>query len=481
MLDIHAISLIYGGDIGGSKNMSKTSGTDLNLTVGSPFKLILVFAIPMILGNLLQQLYNFVDTIIVGRYLGVEALAGVGATSSINFLILGFCMGMCAGFAIPVAQMYGAGDYEKLRKYVANTLYLSLAFSVVITVVVCVFCRNILVLMNTPENVFEYSYIYILTIFIGIPITFLYNILAGIIRAIGDSKTPLLFLIISTIINLGLDILFISQYGMGVFGAALATVLAQLISGILCLLLVVKKFTILHVKGKEWSLDFKLMGRLCLMGLPMGLQYSITAIGSVILQTSVNGLGAIAVAATTSASKVNMLFICFLDALGASMATYAGQNLGAGKIDRIRKGGGASVIIGFAYCVIAFVAVLFVRRPLINLFLDEPVEEMIELSSLHVLITIASLVLLVLVNCLRFMIQGAGYSFLAIIAGVLEMIARAVAGVFFIPKWGFIGACVASPFAWLLADCFLVPAFFLVVHRLEKKLKANKAAVEQEG
>ena len=325
-------------------DMAENKGTDLNLTVGSPFKLIIAFAIPMILGNLLQQLYNFVDTIIVGRYLGVSALAGVGATSSINFLILGFCMGMCAGFAIPVAQMYGAGEYEKLRKYVANALYLSLVFSAVITVVVSILCRKILVVMDTPDEVIEYSYTYILTIFIGIPVTFLYNILSGIIRAIGDSKTPLLFLIVSTIINLGLDILFISQYGMGVFGAALATVLSQLISGILCMLLVVKKFTILHVKGKEWKPDFRLMGKLCLMGLPMGLQYSITAIGSVILQASVNDLGPISIAATTAASKVNMLFFCILDALGAAMATYSGQNLGAGRIDRIRKGGGASVL-----------------------------------------------------------------------------------------------------------------------------------------
>lgn len=481
MLDILVVKVKYVNDTGGITDMAENKGTDLNLTVGSPFKLIIAFAIPMILGNLLQQLYNFVDTIIVGRYLGVSALAGVGATSSINFLILGFCMGMCAGFAIPVAQMYGAGEYEKLRKYVANALYLSLVFSAVITVVVSLLCRKILVVMDTPDEVIEYSYTYILTIFIGIPVTFLYNILSGIIRAIGDSKTPLLFLIVSTIINLGLDILFISQYGMGVFGAALATALSQLISGILCMLLVVKKFTILHVKGKEWKPDFRLMSKLCLMGLPMGLQYSITAIGSVILQASVNDLGPISIAATTAASKVNMLFFCILDALGAAMATYSGQNLGAGRIDRIRKGGGASVLIGGAYCVVAFIAVIFARRPLISMFLDEPVEEMIDKASMHVLISIASLMLLVLVNCLRFMIQGAGYSFLAILAGVLEMIARGVAGVFFIPKWGFIGACVASPFAWFLADCFLVPAFFLVVHRLDKKVHAVKPAVDLKG
>lgn len=448
--------------------MAQVKSSERNLTEGSPFGLIIAFAIPMILGNLFQQLYNFVDTMIVGHFLGVEALAGVGATGSINFLILGFCMGVCSGFAIPVAQMFGARDYVALRKYVANSLYLALGFSAVITVIVSLLCRNILTWMRTPENVIEYSYVYILTIFIGIPVTFLYNILAGIIRSIGDSRTPLIFLIISTFINLGLDYLFIAVFNMGVFGAALATVLAQLISGIMCIVVVIKKFPVLHVSGSEWALDRDCMIKLCGMGLPMGLQYSITAIGSVILQSSVNMLGSVAVAATTSASKVNMLFLCILDALGASMATYGGQNLGAGKIDRIRKGTLAAVIIGVGYSALAFSMAALVRRPLITLFVDKPMPEMIDMAALHVLVTTGSLTLLVFVNVLRFLIQGVGYSAFAILAGVFEMIARTVAGIFFIPKFGFIGACVASPFAWLLADMFLVPAYFHVVRKLER-------------
>lgn len=455
--------------------MSKGKSSELNLTVGSPFKLIIAFAVPMILGNMLQQLYNFVDTMIVGHFLGMNALAGVGATGSINFLIVGFCMGVCAGFAVPVAQSYGAEDYVKLRKFVANALYLSIGLSVVITIIVSIFCRQILTLMRTPEDVFEYSYAYILTIFLGIPVTFLYNVLAGIIRSIGDSRTPLIFLIISTFINVLLDLLFIVVFHMGVFGAALATVLAQLISGLMCIILVVKKFTILHVSGKEWKVDRKCMNKLCAMGLPMGLQYSITAIGSVILQSSVNVLGAISVAAVTAASKVNMLFICILDALGASMATYGGQNLGAGKIQRIKSGTLAACVIGACYCVIAFVAVLFVRRPLIMLFIDDPVPEMVDKAALHVLVTIGCMLFLVLVNVLRFLIQGVGFSTFAIFAGVFEMIARTIAGIFFIPHYGFVGACVASPFAWLLADLFLVPAFFYVVKKLEKDHKEKSA------
>lgn len=448
--------------------MSKTK--DHDLTVGSPFKLIIAFAVPMILGNLLQQLYNFVDTMIVGHFLGVDALAGVGATGSINFLILGFCMGMCSGFAIPVAQTYGSKDFVTMRKYIANALYLSVGFSILITLIVSLLCRHILVWMRTPDNVIDYSYVYILTIFIGIPVTFLYNILAGVIRAIGDSKTPLIFLIISTIINIILDYLFIAGLHMGVFGAALATVLAQLLSGIMCIILVIKKLDILHISGSEWGVNTYYMKKLCMMGLPMGLQYSITAIGSVILQSSVNMLGSLAVAATTAASKVNMLFLCILDALGASMATYGGQNLGAGRIDRIKKGTLAAVIIGISYSIFAFVAVIFVRVPLIKLFVDEPVPEMVDMAALHVIITTGSLTFLVFVNVLRFVIQGVGFSTFAILAGVFEMIARTIAGLVFIPAFDFVGACVASPFAWLLADCFLVPAFFYVMHRLERDI-----------
>lgn len=444
--------------------------TAKDLTVGSPFKLIIAFAIPMILGNLFQQLYNFVDTMIVGHFLGVEALAGVGATGCINFLILGFCIGVCAGFAIPVAQMFGAKDEVALRKYVANAIYLSVAFSAVITLVVSILCRPILVWMRTPEDVIEYSYVYILTIFLGIPVTFLYNILAGFIRSIGDSKTPLIFLVISTVINVFFDYIFIAVFNWGVFGAAFATVLSQLMSGVMCIMVMIKKFPILHVSGEEWRIDTHCMKVLCGMGLPMGLQYSITAIGSVILQSSVNMLGSVAVAAMTAASKVNMLFLCILDALGASMATYGGQNLGAGRIDRIRQGVKAAAVIGISYSICAFLVATFLRKPLINLFVDTPNPEMVEMAAMHVSITTGALFMLVFVNVLRFLIQGIGFSVFAILAGVFEMIARTVAGVVFIPAFGFLGACVASPFAWLLADMFLFPAYFFVVNRLEKRI-----------
>jgi len=447
-----------------------------NLTEGSPFKLIVAFAIPMILGNLFQQLYNFVDTMIVGHFLGVDALAGVGATGSINFLIVGGCLGICSGFSIPVSQMYGAKCYTDMRRYIANSIHLSIAFSTVITIVVSVFCRQILTLMHTPENITDFSYVYILTIFIGIPITFFYNILAGIIRAVGDSRTPLICLIVSTFVNVFLDVVFISVFKWGIFGAAFATVLSQLMSGMLCLIVLIKKFPVLHVKGDEWKIRPNYMKKLCAMGLPMGIQYSITAIGSVILQTSVNSLGSIAVASNTTGGKVNLLFMCVLDALGAAIATYGGQNLGAGRVDRIREGVKVAGILGLAYSLFAFVLVCFVRRPLIGLFLEEPDQTLMDMASMYVLVTVGAFSLLVFVNVLRFLIQGVGYSNLALFAGLFEMIARAIAGVVFIPAFGYIGACVASPFAWLLADVFLFPAYFKVVKKLENQLHVSKVS-----
>ena len=241
-------------------------------------KLILGFMLPMLLGLLFQQFYNMVDTIVVGQFLGVNALAGVGSTGSVNFLVLGFCMGVCAGFAIPVAQKFGEKDFDGLRKFVGNTIWLGIGFAAVMTTATCLLCGNILHWMNTPDTVFKEAYDYIFVIFLGIPVTFLYNILSGFIRSLGDSKSPVVILIISSILNVGLDLLFILVFDMGVAGAGWATVLAQLISGIACLVYMIKRFDILHLSRKDLKPDAYSMSRLCAMGVPMGLQYSITAI-----------------------------------------------------------------------------------------------------------------------------------------------------------------------------------------------------------
>ena len=299
--------------------MEKTkSKAAKDLTSGSPFRLILGFAVPLLFGMLFQQFYNMVDTIIVGRALGSGALASVGSTGSINFMIIGFCMGVCNGFAIPVSQMFGAKDYRALRRYVTNSVWLSAAFAIVMTAVTCILCRQILVWMNTPADIIDGAYSYIVVIFAGIPAVYLYNLLSAIIRSLGDSKSPLIFLGISSALNIVLDLLLVMP--MGVAGTAVATVVSQGISGILCLFYMRKKFDILHFEREDWKLEKRFVLRLCGMGIPMGLQYSITAIGSVILQTSVNSLGSLAVASVTSASKISQFFCCMFQIVADGIA-----------------------------------------------------------------------------------------------------------------------------------------------------------------
>ena len=432
-----------------------------DLTKGSPVRLILGFAIPLLAGMLFQQLYSFVDTMIVGRFLGVTALAGVGATGSINFLVLGFCMGICSGFAIPVAQRFGAHEESRMREFVANGAWLAIGFSVVITVFTVVYCRDILTLMNTPKDCFEEAYRYIVVIFAGIPCTFLYNLLSGYLRSMGDSKTPLFFLILSSVLNVALDLLLILVFHMGVLGASLATVISQGVSGLLCLLWIAVRFPILHITREEWRVQGKRMTELCAYGVPMGLQYSITAIGSVILQVAVNSLGSVAVAAATAGSKVLSFLACPFDALGSTMATYGAQNVGASRYDRLNRGVFAASMMGFAYSVLAFAVTWFFGTELVSLFVSgEGGAELIELAQQYMLVVVLFYPLLTLVNVVRFMIQGMGFSAFAIIAGVMEMIARSLAGIVLVPVWGFIGAALGGPLAWVFADLFLVPAYF---------------------
>ncbi len=440
------------------------------MTTGSPMKLILGFAVPLLFGFLFQQFYSVVDTVIVGQFLGVKALAGVGSTGSLNFMIIGFCMGVCNGFAIPVAHKFGAKDFSGMRQFIANSVWLSAGFAVVMTVVVVLLCRDILTWMNTPEDIFEFAYIYILIIFWGIPASYLYNLLSGIIRSMGDSKTPLMFLLLSSILNIGLDLLCILTFRMGIAGAAVATVVSQLISGVLCLFYMRKKFDILKIEKEEWKVNFSHMKTLCGMGVPMGLQYSITAIGSVILQTSVNSLGSVAVAAVTAAGKVSLFFSCPFDAMGSTMATYGGQNVGAKKLDRLGKGLFSCSVLGIVYALAAFVALFFWGDIFIGMFVKEGSAEIMTQARQMLIVISAFYIPLAFVNIIRFMIQGMGFSAFAVLAGVCEMAARALAGLFLVPAFGFTGACYASPLAWLLADAFLIPAYIHVRRKLGRMM-----------
>lgn len=438
-----------------------------DMTHGSPIKLILKFTIPLIFGNLFQQFYSMVDTIIVGRYLGKEALAGVGSTGSVNYMIIGFCLGVCAGFAIPVAQRFGAKHFDDLRRFVGNIIWLSLALSVVFTVLTVILCRPILLAMNTPADIFEHAYQYIVIIFAGIPATIFYNILASLLRALGDSKTPVIFLVLASLINIGLDFLLVIGIPMGVAGAAIATVISQLVSGLACLIFIIKRYPILHISKDDLKLRTAYISELCGMGIPMGLQCSITAVGSILLQASVNALGSLAVAAVAAAGKLSMFFTCAFDAMGVSMSTYSGQNIGARRFDRISPGVHAGMLIGSVYSLLSLVILIFTGKILVTMFIDGSETEILENAYLFLVCNAAFYIPLAAVNIYRLCLQGMGFSKIAMIAGVFEMVARSIAGLILVPIFGYLAACFAHPLAWVMADIFLIPVYIYILRRMK--------------
>ena len=457
--------------------MAKSTVKDL--TVGSPMKLILSFMLPLLFGLLFQQFYSMVDTVVVGKFLGVDALAGVGSTGSINFMVLGLCNGICAGFAIPVAQKFGQKDFEGLRRFVGNMIWLGTVIALIVTLATTTLCASILRWMDTPEETFSFAYDYIWVIFLGIPATMLYNLLSGVIRSLGDSKTPLVFLILSSLLNVALDVLFIVLFRMGVAGAGWATLLSQLISGLMCLGFIIKRFPLLHLGREDLQFRWVYARHLLNMGLPMGLQYSITAIGSILLQTAVNGLGANAMAAVTAGSKVYMLCACPYDAIGTTAATYAGQNLGAGKPERVHQGVRACTVLGVVYAAGIFLAMYFWGSQLCLMFLDTKDSAAVAaigvLSRQFLLTNLVFFVPLLFVNLLRFTIQGLGFSEFAVFAGVFEMVARGVFGLCLVPWLGFPAVCFASPAAWVMADLFLFPAYYACMKK--RGYKFEKAQI----
>ena len=447
-----------------------------DLTEGNPMKLVVTFAFPLLFGVLFQQFYSFVDTAIVGRYLGAARLAAVGATGSVNFLVLGMCLGLCSGFAIPIAQAFGAKDEKELRKNVWHAIVMSAAMSVIFAAAATLTCRPLLRLMNTPEEILDASASYIRIIFTAIPCCVLYNMASGILRSLGDSRTPVKFLVMASLINIALDLFLILVCKMDVAGAALATAISQLCAGIGCVIVMIRRFPILHLTREdrkfEWKTGWKMLG----VGLPMGLQFSITAIGSVVVQWSVNGLGVNAVAAVSAAAKISVFFSCVFDALASTMATYAGQNVGARKLDRVGQGLRATAILGTGYCIAAFGVITLFGGRMLGLFIDAGTEAAVtEMGIRFLTINAAFYIPLLFVNIVRLCIQGMGFTRAAMFAGIFEMIARTAVALFLVPAAGFIGACFASPAAWVLADLFLFPCYFHVMRNLQGRLMPGTA------
>ena len=446
-----------------------------DLTSGSPLKVILMFTFPLVLGNLFQQFYALADTIIVGRFCGVSALASVGATGSVNYLILGFVIGVCNGFAIPIAQLFGARDYKDLRRHVANAAWLCIAASVVLTIATVALTRPMMQLMQTPDDIIDGAVIYIGWIFAGIPFIFLYNMVAAIMRALGDSKTPLYFLILTSALNIGLDLLFVIPFKFGVFGAALATDISQVISGVLSFIYLCRKFDVLKMQKDDLVFSKKACVRLMGIGVPMGLQCSITAIGSVIMQWAVNMLGSTAVAAVTAAGKTQNLLTVPLESVGTAMATYAGQNLGASRMDRVRKGTNSAMLIILVYGLASAFILHFTDVQIMGLFLDTAKEvDIVAMGRQYLFWNSVFFVPLGALIVWRYTIQGLGFSSLAMLAGVAEMIARTAVAIILVPILGYFGAELANPAAWVAACLFLYPAYRWTCHQLDNRLLAAR-------
>ena len=463
-----------------------------DLTKGNPFKLILLFALPVFIGCVFQQLYNMADTVIVGKTVNTAAFTGVGLTGPISFLILGFVNGLTSGFSVRVAQRFGAGDEKGVRVAAAMSFMLCVIITALLTAIAVPLTAPLLRLMDTPAEYFDYAYSYLSTIFWGMGATVFYNILAGVLRALGDSKTPLVFLIVAAVLNIALDFAFIVGFKMHYCGAALATIVSQLLSGAACLVYMLKGDPILRLKREDWKWNWRLAGGHIAIGLPMALQFSITAIGCMVQQTALNGLNDSlpgAVTAYAAASKIDALATQTFAALGTAMATYAGQNYGAGDYTRIRKGVFVGMIYTLASAALGIVVCVGLAEPLMYLFLttdgntDAGVGfgQMLAYGKQYLLFQSLCYVLLGTIFVYRNTLQGIGKSTVSMFAGVTEVAGRVIASLLFVSLWGFTGICLSNSTAWLAADLFLVITYFVVMRGKGKRAKCSRRKKEKGG
>ncbi len=442
------------------------------MTEGSPAKLIIVFSVPLLIGNIFQQLYSMADTFIVGRTIGVNALAAVGCTGSISFLILGFVMGATGGLGIITAQRFGAKDERGVRRSVAAGVWISLMITIVLTAISVPFARQILELMQTPAELIEDAYKYIVIILAGIFASMLFNLLSNIIRALGDSKTPLLFLVIACILNILLDYGFILLLHAGVEGAAWATVIAQLISGLLCLIYIRRKIPMLHLTKEDWQVSGWEILQHIKVALPMGFQMSIIAIGAVVLQFVLNGLGAVAVAAFTAAQRIDQIAMQPMNSFGTTMSPYVAQNYGAGLIERIKKGVFQCSLISVGFSIFIGSVNILAGYQLAGIFVGNDVPKVLELAQTYLKINGSMYWVLAMLFIFRLTIQGLGRSVMPTVAGIMELIMRTLAAIFLASSIGFTGVSWASPLAWIGACIPLAADYFITIRKLQKRMEA---------
>lgn len=438
-------------DIKTSENKKQKS---MDLTVGHPLKQILLFALPLVFGTMFQQLYSFADTVIVGRCLGIDALAAVGATYSLHFLILGFVQGACVGFGIPLAQSFGAGEKRELHRFLWNGFWVGSFFSVLLTVGTVLLAAPLMAAMNTPENIFSMGVSYIRILFLGIPASILYNYSASVLRALGDSRHPFYFLLFSSILNVVLDYVFITDFHTGVEGAAAATVISQLVSGLLNTWWMFRRMELIEIRREDMSLSFRHIRKLCIIGLPMGVEYSVSAVGAILLQDAINILGSGAVAAQTAGEKIRQMFTLPMESIGMAMATYAGQNFGAGRMDRIKRGIRDGIVIQALYCAVVWVILLLMKGILVQLVLGSGSIQVARNAEKYLMICSCLFLLHGLLMIFRNVLQGMGYAGHAVLSGIWELAGRGLGGWIAVSGAGFTAVCFANPMAWGFALCY---------------------------
>lgn len=445
-----------------------------DMTSGSPLKIILLFSIPILFGNIFQQFYNMFDTIIVGQFLGEDALAAVGATGSIMFLVLGFAMGIAQGFGVMISQAYGAKDMQRLKHYVGCSLVLGLVVTVILTGFTVVFSKSFLIFMKTPENILDMSNSYIQIIFAGIICTMFYNIASGILRGVGDSKTPLYFLILSSFLNIVLDLFCIIVLKLGVAGAAYATVISQGISAVLCFAYMFKRFDILKITKRDCRPDLQTIWQLFAIGIPMALNYSLIAVGSMILQSAVNVFGSSVVAAFTAATKVEQISTQTMATLGSTMATFCGQNLGAGKYERIFKGMRIALVVGICIAGLASLICAGFGKYIVRLFLSDPTDTVISYASQYLNTISVFFFFLTLVYLYRNSLQGLGKGIMPMISGIFEMICRIATVSILLDPYGYWCVRLASPVAWIGAGVPLMITYLVWKRKIQKNILSNE-------
>lgn len=442
-------------------------GKTKTLTEGTPWKQILLFSIPIFWGNIFQLLYSLVDTKIVGSTLGTEALAAVGSVSTLHTLMTGFLNGLTLGFSLITAMCFGADNMKRLKKSFAMTIELGVLTTAVLVVVLMFVLQPLLHLLNVPEEQFAMSYAYISVLIVGLFATVLYNLCANTLRAIGDSLTPLLFLILATVSNIGLDYLFILEFHMGVQGAAYATVLAQLISVVLCFVRIFRKFPILHLQKSDFRPEKELIVEMYKSGLSMGLMSCLVSIGTIMLQSAINTFGTAVIVAHTAARKVFEIMSLPMSVLGSAMATYCGQNYGAKRFDRIRQGIRASLLIAAIWSVAVFIICHTVEGALIRFVASTTDAEVIYWGSMYLKVDMSFIIVCGVIVILRNSMQGFGDRVIPVFSSCIELAGKIIFAFVFAPVFAYWGIIWAEPVVWI---AMVIPLIVKVVHTLKKEI-----------